>query len=80
MKHHQIHRTNNATYLLTYLLGLSFDEHLNCTNHVQHIICKVNCANAFLRRNISCPLLVKKMCYLAMVLSGVHTQTVTYTS
>ena len=29
MEHHQIHRTNNATYL-----GLSFDEHLDWTNHV----------------------------------------------
>ena len=42
MKHHQIHDTNNVTYL-----GLSFDEHLNWTNHVQRIVCKANCANGF---------------------------------
>jgi len=63
MKHHQIHHTNNVTYL-----GLSFDEHLNCTNHVQRNVCKANCANTYLWRNISfCPLRIKNMCYLAMV-------------
>ena len=60
MKQHQIHRTNNATYL-----GLTFDEHLNWTKHIQQIICKANSVNAFLRQNISsCPLQIKKMCYL----------------
>ena len=63
MKHHQIHRSNNSTYL-----GVIIDEHLKWTNHIQHVACKANSVNAFLQRNISsCPPQSKKMCYLAIV-------------
>jgi len=41
MNQHQIHCTNNATYL-----GFFFDEHLIWTKHIQHIIiCKENSAS-----------------------------------
>ena len=43
MKQHQICRSNNATYL-----GVTIDEHLKWTNHIQHVNCKANSANAFL--------------------------------
>ena len=63
IKEHQIYRCTNATYL-----GVTIDEHLKWTDHIQQIVCKANSVYAFLRRNItSCPLQTKKMCYLAMV-------------
>ena len=63
MKQHQICRSNNATYL-----GVTIDELLKWTNHIQHVTCKANSVNASLRRNISsCTQQTKKLCYLAMV-------------
>ena len=63
LKQHQICRSTSATYL-----GVTIDEHLKWTNHIQHVTCKANSANAFLRRNISsCTQQTKKLCYLAMV-------------
>ena len=63
LKQHQICRSTSATYL-----GVTIDKHLKWTNHIQHVTCKANSANAFLRRNISsCTQQTKKLCYLAMV-------------
>ena len=48
--------------------GVTIDEHLKWSDHIERTVCKANSVNAFLRQNISsCPSHIKKMCYLAMV-------------
>ena len=60
---HEICKSNSATYL-----GVTIDQHLNWTDHIHKTVSKANAANAFLKRNIrSCPITVRKMCYMAMV-------------
>ena len=44
MKQHQIYRSTNAT-----CLGVTIDEYLKWTGHIQQIVCKANSVNAFLR-------------------------------
>jgi len=59
---------NTIKFIILTMLGLFFNEHFNWTNHIQHIICKANSANALLWRNISsCPLKIKKICCPAKV-------------
>ena len=60
---HQIERSTHATYL-----GVTIDEHLKWTDHVDKIVAKANATIGFLKRNFSsCNLTVKKNCYLTMV-------------
>ena len=40
------HQSRNATYL-----GVTIDEHLKRSDHIERIVCKANSVNAFLRRN-----------------------------
>ena len=59
----QIDQSPQATYL-----GVTIDEHLKWTNHVDKIVAKANSTIGFLRRNLSsCNPSVKKDCYLTMV-------------
>ena len=44
MKQHQIHQSRNATYL-----GVTIDEHLKWSDHIERIVCKANSVNALLR-------------------------------
>ena len=65
---YQIYCQNIKQASSTKYLGITIDQHLTWTDHINEICNKANIAKAFLKRNIhQCPISIKGNCYKSLV-------------
>ena len=65
---YQIYCQNIKQASSTKYLGITIDQHLTWTDHINEICNKANIAKAFLKRNIhQCPISIKANCYKSLV-------------